>query len=86
MIEAAIPSWEDAKSLILREIEKRMSGNVEDCWVDSIRLEQHMDGDIWIVRLKTILKKGFSKKGYLVSAKVDSISGKIKEFEIKPAR
>ena len=86
MVEAAISSWEDAKNIILKEIEKRLDGDVEDCWVDSIRLEQHMDGDIWIVRLKTILKKGFSKKGYLVSAKVDSISGKIKEFEIKPAR
>ena len=86
MVEAAISSWEDAKNVILKEIEKRLDGDVEDCWVDSIRLEQHMDGDVWIVRLKTILKKGFSKKGYLVSAKVDSISGEIKEFEAKPAR
>jgi len=60
MVEAAISSWEDAKNIILKEIEKRLDGDVEDCWVDSIRLEQHMDGDIWIVRLKTILKKGFS--------------------------
>jgi len=86
MIEAAVSSWEDAKKLILREVERRLDGRVEDYWVDSIRLEQHKDGDIWIVRLKTILKKGFSKKGYLVSAKIDSISGEIKEFEAKPAR
>jgi len=86
MIEAAVSSWEDAKRLILREVERRLDGRVEDCWVDSIRLEQHADGDIWIVRLKTILKKGFSKEGYLISAKIDSISGEIKEFEAKPAR
>ena len=86
MIEAAISSWEDAKKLILGEAERRLDGSVEYCWVDSIRLEQHADGDIWIVRLKTIIKKGFSKEGYLVSAKIDSISGEIKEFEAKPAR
>ena len=86
MIKAAVSSWEDAKKLILREAEKRLDGRVEDYWVDSIRLEQHKDGDIWIVRLKTILKKGFSKEGYLISAKIDSISGEIKEFEAKPAR
>ena len=86
MIEAAISSWEDAKKLILRETERRLDGRVEDYWVDSRRLEQHKDGDIWIVRLKTILKKGFSKEGYLISAKIDSISGEIREFEAKPAR
>jgi len=86
MIEAAISSWEDAKKLILRETERRLDGKIEDYWVDSIRLEQHKDGDIWIVRLKTILKKGFSKEGYLISAEIDSISGEIREFEAKPAR
>jgi len=86
MIEAAVSSWEDAKNLILRETERRLDGRVEDCWIDTIRLEQHKDGDIWVVSLKTILKKGFSKKGYLISAKVDSISGEIKEFEARPAR
>ena len=86
MIEAAVSSWEDAKNIILREIERRLDGRVEDCWVDTIRLEQHKDGDIWVVSLKAILKKGFSKKGYLISAKVDSISGEIKEFEARPAR
>ena len=86
MIEAAVSCWEDAKKFILSEAERRLNGRVEDCWVDSIRLEQHADGDIWIVRLKTIIKKGFSKEGYLVSAKIDSISGEIKEFEAKPAR
>ena len=86
MIEAAVSSWEDAKKLILGEAERRLDGSVEDYWVDSIRLEQHVDGDIWIVRLKTIIKKGFSKEGYLISAKLDSISGEIKEFEAKPAR
>lgn len=86
-MEAKVASWGEAKQIAEREAESRLQGKIVDEWVDTIRLEPKWAGDLWIVRLKIIIRHGaLSKKGYLVSMKINPYTGEVSEFQAKPAR
>ena len=86
-MEVKVASWEEAKKLAEKAAEERLGGKIVEEWVDTIRLEPKWEGDSWIVRLRVVLQRGpLSKKGYLVSMKIDSYTGEVREFEARPAR
>ncbi len=86
-MEARVASWGEAKEIAEREVERRLQGKIVDEWVDTVKLEPRWAGDIWVVRLKVIVRHGaLSKKGYLASMKIDPYTGEVSEFQAKPAR
>ena len=86
MKRAEISGWENIKRLLIEELERRVGAEVKDYWIDTIRLEPHESGDLWIARLRAVARKGVSRRGYLVSAEIDAITGDVKRFEARPAR
>lgn len=82
MERVKISSWIDAKNISEKEIEKRLNGKIENTWVDSIWLTPYNEGNKWNVKLKVVVSRGLlDKKGYKVFVKLDSLTGKVEEFQ-----
>lgn len=82
MEKVKISSWIDAKNISEKEIEKRLDGEIENSWVDSIWLTPYNEGNKWIVKLKVVMSRRLvGRKGYDVFLKLDSLTGEIEEFQ-----